>query len=784
MNITFKGFFGKMFLTLLFAGITGTIPGQTGGSIRGAVVDETGQPVVFANVAMRAWPDSSLMQGAITDDQGVFKLFPEKPGTYLLEASFVGYVTAGKTVLVPEGQTIDAGELLLRQDQTVLEEVVIKKRRLKARQFNDKTTYYVNRNMHAASKNGTELMKMVPGVQVDLFNDISLEGSKRIVIQVDGMKRDADYLSQLDSDRIDRIEIRSGGAVQQGADIEGIINVILKKEDKRGVQGHLYTVVPTQSDEVYSFPSASLTYSREKTTWFASYAGGFSYFRIHGKNSRELSSHSRDLEIIRNDHLMQENWSHKMNVGMDYFLNEKHQLRLYGFVSGFSNEQDGRMIIQEKTDLRDSGSHRLYRDETDLNRSAFASLYYKRQFSPTAVWTMEGSFYLLNSQNTLSLSDPVRELLWTSATHPLKNRLEWRTDFRGSLTGKLSFESGAQYLRKEMADQVSPSFSYTDRILAGYLLLKYSNNAFKVNGGLRAEYAHASSTGLPENRTIIFLPQLDASYQLSKKGLLNIAYNKRSIRPDIHQLHPQRTAVDPYATRSGYPGLDPSVIQKWSADYNRLFGENSLSAGMFYRSTGHVMEDLTSLTDSLVLRKEMRNLGDLHQAGLKVSGSLNLTEKVSIHPYLEGYLVQTRGNELAGKAGISDRRRMNFESSLSVAWAMGKDMTLSATLQYNSTITGIQNDYHEGALYLLSLDKVFFDWLSVGITSAIPFSKSFTYQGYDISGKGFSEISEDHIQMSLIPFWLNLKYSFASGKRVRRIERSDAFQEKRVKKGF
>jgi hypothetical protein len=111
-------------------------------------------------------------------------------------------------------------------------------------------------------------------------------------------------------------------------------------------------------------------------------------------------------------------------------------------------------------------------------------------------------------------------------------------------------------------------------------------------------------------------------------------------------------------------------------------------------------------------------------------------------------------------------------------------MSLSASMQLQSASMGIQRTYREDVLYFLHLEKVFFDRLKFGISSTIPFMRSFTYQGFDLSSAKFTVTSEDHIRMSMIPVWFKLKYSFASGIKTRRLDRDEVFEEKRTKKGF
>lgn len=67
---------------------------QAGQDIRisGRVADEAGKPIGFANVALMRL-DSTLVTGQAADGKGRFNLSVAQAGDYLLQASFVGYVT-------------------------------------------------------------------------------------------------------------------------------------------------------------------------------------------------------------------------------------------------------------------------------------------------------------------------------------------------------------------------------------------------------------------------------------------------------------------------------------------------------------------------------------------------------------------------------------------------------------------------------------------------------------------------------------------------------------------
>jgi len=62
------------------------------GTIVGRVVDaELGTPLEYANAVLYESVSNAQITGAMTDSNGVFRLFQVKPGTYDLEVTFMGY---------------------------------------------------------------------------------------------------------------------------------------------------------------------------------------------------------------------------------------------------------------------------------------------------------------------------------------------------------------------------------------------------------------------------------------------------------------------------------------------------------------------------------------------------------------------------------------------------------------------------------------------------------------------------------------------------------------------
>ena len=133
---------------------------------------------------------------------------------------------------------------------------------------------------------------------------------------------------------------------------------------------------------------------------------------------------------------------------------------------------------------------------------------------------------------------------------------------------------------------------------------------------------------------------------------------------------------------------------------------------------------------------------------------------------------------------IADKNRLGLESGLSAIASFKLDIACALTLQYNSAKYDIQGSSFSDVLYFLSIEKTFKQKIKVGIVSAMPFTRSFTYNGSEIDGPDFHSSYEGNVKMSPIPFWFKLGFQFESGKNRNKISREKEEVDNRPKKGF
>jgi hypothetical protein len=774
-------------LILLAAGLyflPVTLYAQTSFHIHGRVMDEKEEGLGFATIALYQESDSAFISGTVSDQEGYFSLSHPDSGNYYLLISFVGFETHLEEIRLQKETSIELGNIVLPEERIELAEASILGERIKARQEVDKTTYFINMQMEKASGTVMDLIKYIPGVQVDLFHNISLEGNNQVLILVNGKERDGNFLNQLNPVRIDKIEIRNRPGAEFRSDVSGVINVILKDEETHGISGHLYSEIPVRQNEVYAFPSANINLSLKKVNLYASYSGELSYFDIEGKNTRNMTLPGQHVLMDRSSKMSQEYWSHKFHYGLDFFHDKRNQFSLYGYVNPYSAEFDGTLQLNEYEGKSLINSRTARQDESDLNLAAYATAYYQHMFrNPGSELSVDLNYYRFRGNNNSRLSEEDGDTLWSSS-HPVHQAFSTRVDLQLPLREGLMLKAGIREMKQEMSDASWNTFHYGELISAGYASIAWNPGKIQMSGGLRIEHALQDLPDSQSAKHLSFLPRLSANLDLTAKSTLGISYQKKLQRPSISQLNSNIQVIDPYSSMQGNPELDPAVQQELSLDYSHLQNNNYLSAAGFISRSEHHMEYLARVSNEPHVLYSMENLGHIDQVGMKLLGSLKPLKNVSFNPYMKVYGAFSRGNQMAHKHGITDQNRMVLESGFSLSALFGKDFVFSTMLKYHSARVGIQRNSFEDMLYFVSIEKTFKEKYMIGLSSAVPFRKSFTYQGSETYMQGFSEYSEDNIQMSMIPLWIKFKYTFASGRKNKRIERSDDFTDKTGSKGL
>jgi hypothetical protein len=223
---------------------------QNANSIKGAVSDTLNKQALFkAVVSMIRAKDSILVKFARTDLKGRFEIRDLPPGKYVLLSSLSNYADYTDTLTITTNSSVDLGTIPLITKAHLLEEVVVKQTVSAIKLKGDTTEYKADSFKVQANASVEELLKILPGIQVDKNGQITARGKTVQKVLVDGEEFFGDdptlVTQNIRADMVDKVQVfdkKSDQAVFTGID-DGkkttTINLKLKDNKKHGFFGKL-----------------------------------------------------------------------------------------------------------------------------------------------------------------------------------------------------------------------------------------------------------------------------------------------------------------------------------------------------------------------------------------------------------------------------------------------------------------------------------------------------------------------------------------------------------------
>ena len=151
-------------------------------SLSGFVKDSLRNPLPYANVIAKPKDISKNLQFSITDDEGYYKLKLKKGDTLTISVSYLGYKTINYQFVSKKNTEKD---FVLQQSEEQLEEVIIE---MPVSVRGDTTTYKTDTFINGTERKLKNVLKKLPGVEVDKNGKVTVQGKKVTQMLVDGKK--------------------------------------------------------------------------------------------------------------------------------------------------------------------------------------------------------------------------------------------------------------------------------------------------------------------------------------------------------------------------------------------------------------------------------------------------------------------------------------------------------------------------------------------------------------------------------------------------------------------
>lgn len=216
----------------------------------GFVKDTSQNSLGSATVVLLNPTDSVMVSFSITDSEGKFNLKGLTPGEYLLQASYISYVPVNKKITITDlAKEQDLGVITLEPVTSALDEVLVKAQRIPM-QINKDTIEY-NAAAFKTKPNDVveDLLKKLPGLEVESDGTIKAQGEEVKQVLVDGKEffgKDPQIATRnLPANAVEKVQVfdkKSDMAEFTGIDDgqdEKAINIELKEDHKKGVFGNV-----------------------------------------------------------------------------------------------------------------------------------------------------------------------------------------------------------------------------------------------------------------------------------------------------------------------------------------------------------------------------------------------------------------------------------------------------------------------------------------------------------------------------------------------------------------
>ena len=672
----------KKFLLLFSLFFPLTLGAET---IKGSVTDTKGSPMPFVTISVLD-KDSSLITGAITDEQGKYSI--ESPSLvgrtgegFLVQASYIGYQTA-----------FGGPDFVLREETERLAEVEVKAKKPLIERQMDKLVVNVSASPLSAGSNGNDILRRSPGVRIDKDGNITVNG-KGVEIWIDGKPS---YLSgqQLkamldgtDGNTIEKIEIISNPSAKYDASGQGgIINIKTKRNMMKGLNGMLSAgyggmyfgdVKRWLNNEMVSL---NLNYRGEKTYTFGQLT------QVYAQNDVDFETRRTVPEIGSKQAI--ENYSYSgynldfqyymLKLGNDWYIDS---VNTFGFILQVPYMR----MKQDIIDDRNIG-YTVVGPDTTFSKTATntstqapqhtANLNFTHTFDEALerelTVNVDYNRYSTRSANQQMTDFGTRSLNLDINTRQKADIYSAKLDFQTKFWQTGMIETGVKYalsstdnrmttdstLNNVKQPQTISNFLYQEHVAAAYISVgKQFGEHWSAKLGLRGEYTFShgnwtSADSITNKSYFDPFPTAYVGYTSSPLGKLqqpiavSASYTRRIKRPNYWMLNPFRTYVDAYSYQEGNTELSPEFNNdvelhfSWTQYFNLTFNF-AHTQNMFNRKTD-ILADGTG-------RMRWVNFGTCTTHG----GNLSLTElplvpKFSNPQTAEGTNPQTAKRDIVG----------------------------------------------------------------------------------------------------------------------------------------
>jgi len=695
----------------------------------------TNEPISFATVALIDQQTKAPVKGIQTDTSGHFVLENVPIGTFSLRVSCVGYEDIFKQNMVtnPACGNLNLGTLLMSASKnSLLKEVAIAAKKEALQNVDGKKIFSVNQSLVSKGGNAADLLKNVPTLQIDGTGNVSLRGSSNVKVLVDGKPSIiadgsiTQILQSIPASSIESIEVIPNPPAKYEANGEGIINIILKKNSRPGLNGSVDIGDGTR--ENYN-GDANLSYESGKVNVYGNYSLKNGNTLTTGMQSYTFLKPADSIKYTHETFpLVTRNKIQFVKAGIDYSLTPQSTLSLSAsFNSRNAHENQFLSFTDNSADDALLDSYNRFNTVTNNDKSYEIDLDYNLHFKKPKEELSFNFSYAYGSfrdyQQYTTRYNPVNGASSANIDTPLINDTKHHStnyniqvdyilpvgksgQFLAGYRSQITLGNNDQYAYNVFNASPTPFYTFTDffssnnLVNAVYLNYQEQIGNFSYQLGVRGEDSHLDATFMSYNANNMLVaapvrvpvkgiyPSVLLTEKLEKNSQLQFTFTNRISKPTVRQFNSTTDFSDPTNYNKGNPSLVPENVTDLELDYTKTWQNISFTSGIYnnriHNAIGYIQD--APVNDETTTMPE--NLKYSITTGLELIGHFDLLKGWDLTANVN---IFDRDNAAAPQYGITANNGISWNANITTNVTPVKRLSFQIRADYKASDMFLQD---------------------------------------------------------------------------------------------
>ena len=605
------------------------------GVLQGKVIDSsTSKPIEYASISLVSLENNELVTGGLTNKDGFLYIEEIPLGKYVAVIEYIGYEKKeiSPINLFPGtngGIRQNFGNIKLNISAVNMSTIQVVGEESTFIQTIDKKIFNVGRDLSSSGGNGSDILRKVPSVDVDIDGVVSIAGDANVTILIDGKRSGRTgsgrrgEVDNIAASMIEKIEVITNPSAKYDPDgVGGIINIVLKRGSFDGFNGTVSTLQGEYNKQNYN---GNLNFRTDNINLFTNlnYSTGdqvgdgirkFDY--IYPTFTDSVYTNTKRIKTPKDFGL---------RLGGDYYLSKSSTFG-YTFDISQHNEIEKNQFDYLNNTINPGLEGVLKTKETDDGLHMDHILSYENKYDSKAQLLKAFISYSFETDDVLESGEMNSEYganAFGSLTKAFEdnNNLTAAIDYENVYGEKFGYEIGAKAtvrdFKKDM-DYLGRTYKndYEEDIFAAYLVTRYDfNDRFGFKFGARTEQVETFAkldkkiiddidssnvltqlfdNGIEESpfdkNYFKVYPSAFILYKLTERQTIQFGYSKKVNRPTRRTISPYpNNTQDITRLRNGNPFLKPEYSDVMELSFSSNSRKLNLNLSTSYKNTDDVI---------------------------------------------------------------------------------------------------------------------------------------------------------------------------------------------------